>query len=81
MTALHFAADRGYASVVRALLPKLDAAGVDAVAKDGVHDGETPLAFALENKHEAVAKLLRERGAKVVGLVYSAKVVGLVYSA
>eukprot|EP01046_Picozoa_sp_COSAG06_P098850 COSAG06_NODE_44946_length_359_cov_0.561538_1_plen_108_part_10 len=43
-TALHFAARHGYASFVEALLPKLDAAGVDAVAKDG----KTPLRLALQ---------------------------------
>ena len=40
----------------------LIAKGADLTAKDS--DGKTPLALAIEKKHEVVVKLLKKYGAK-----------------
>ena len=56
-TPLHFASDYGYANIAIALIN----AGADVNAKD--NDGDTPLYYALRNRHTEVAKVLREAGA------------------
>ncbi len=56
-TALMIAAEAGSLENVRALI----GAGADVFCKD--EDEKTALAYALENDHEAVAELLRARGA------------------
>ncbi len=57
MTPLQKAAQNGNLEVCRLLLEK----GADVAARDDA--GKTPLGYAIEGKHEAVALLLRERGA------------------
>jgi len=57
-TALHFAAHRGFADIVAALL----AAGADPHAREETSD-TTPLHWAAEGGHAGVARQLLERGA------------------
>jgi len=54
-TPLHGAAQDGHIEMVELLL----AHGADVNAKA---NGKTPLAFAIEQKHQATADLLRRRG-------------------
>lgn len=57
-TALHYAAARGHADVVRYLLSR-PGVGLDAQSTKG----ETPLALAAKNSHEGVVRLLLRQGA------------------
>jgi hypothetical protein len=59
MTGLHIAANFGLELIVSSLLAS---EGVDVDSKDDKY-GQTPLSWAAENGHEAVVKLLLEKGA------------------
>lgn len=61
MTPLHGAAEGGRVEVLRILT---DSAGADTKALFDARDadGHTPCDLAMENKHQAVIKLLKELG-------------------
>lgn len=62
-TPLHFAAHRGFAQIVEALL----AAGADVHAREAASD-TTPLHWAAEGGHAAIARRLMEQGAELEAL-------------
>ena len=58
LTPLHVAASQGHKDVAESRIAK----GADINARTG--SGETPLALAIEKKHESVVKLLKKLGAR-----------------